>query len=122
MALFGTSFHFQNFTSSNYKLQKCFTLLHEREIDAYSRAGMRTPAGAGAGVGAGVGALAAGAGVAGLGAGVGVLAAGAGVAGLAAGAAGAAGAASFLGSALGASAPGLLSLAAMAKKGMLNET
>jgi hypothetical protein len=69
-----------------------------------------------------VGALAAGAGVAGLGAGVGVLAAGAGVAGLAAGAAGAAGAASFLGSALGASAPGLLSLAAMAKKGMLHET
>lgn len=66
-----------------------------------------------------MGALAAGAGVAGLGAGVGVLAAGAGVAGLAAGAAGAA---SFLGSALGASAPGLLSLAAMAKKGMLHET
>jgi hypothetical protein len=82
---------------------------------------MRTPVeGAVLVLGAGVGALAAGAGVAGLGAGVGALAAGAGVAGLAAGAG--VGAASFLGSALGASAPGLLSLAAMAKKGMLNET
>lgn len=77
-------------------------------MNAHSRAGMRTPGAAGA---------------------AGVVAAGlaAGAAGLAAGAAAlAAGAASFLASvlasALGASpAPGFLSLAAMAKKGMLHE-